>query len=147
MHCSLKFRGPLSSLLHTAWHPADVIDWNSPSKSPPNVQVRQLNMYRDKESITHHKQLFSPRDMLCCWDQCLEKAQYHARRQAIQLFNAHNHWKKRGICAVPLKFGIGFSKGFYNQVGKHETPRRAGKQQDWVVYLSGVCFCLVCWYW
>ncbi|XP_031414418.1 aldehyde oxidase 5 [Clupea harengus] len=81
----------------------------------PAERVRQLNMYRDKESITHHKQLFSPRDMLRCWDQCLEKAQYHARRQAIQLFNAHNHWKKRGICAVPLKFGIGFSKGFYNQ--------------------------------
>ncbi|XP_048090843.1 aldehyde oxidase 5 isoform X1 [Alosa alosa] len=81
----------------------------------PAERVRQLNMYRDEESLTHHGQLFCPSTMLRCWEECLDKAQYHTRRQAIQLFNAHNYWRKRGICAVPLKFGIGFSKGFYNQ--------------------------------
>lgn len=80
-------------------------------------------MYRDEECLTHHKQLFCPWDMLRCWDHCLEKAQYHQRQQAIQCFNAHNYWKKRGICIVPLKFGIGFSKGFYNQV--RDTYRQA----------------------
>ncbi|KAM6945501.1 aldehyde oxidase 5 [Aplochiton taeniatus] len=81
---------------------------------PPD-QVRQINMYQDEESYTHHGQLFSPRDMVRCWDECLTKARYQERLQAIQQFNRYNRWKKRGISVVPLKFGVGFSKGFYNQ--------------------------------
>ncbi|XP_065100706.1 aldehyde oxidase 5 isoform X1 [Paramisgurnus dabryanus] len=81
----------------------------------PAHQVRDINMYKDEMCYTHHKQLFSPRDMVRCWTECLEKSDYHQRQLYIQQFNAHNHWKKRGICIVPQKFGIGFSKGFYNQ--------------------------------
>uniref|UniRef100_A0A4W5RKR3 Aldehyde oxidase 5 n=1 Tax=Hucho hucho TaxID=62062 RepID=A0A4W5RKR3_9TELE len=81
----------------------------------PPQKVREINMYREEECYTHHKQLFSPRDMLRCWDECLDKAGYHDRLQAIQQFNTYNRWKKRGISAVPMKFGVGFSKGFYNQ--------------------------------
>ncbi|XP_067116672.1 aldehyde oxidase 5 [Osmerus mordax] len=81
---------------------------------PPH-KVRQTNMYQAEECYTHHKQLFSPRDMIRCWDECLDKAGYQERLQAIQQFNVSNQWKKRGISVVPLKFGVGFSKGFYNQ--------------------------------
>uniref|UniRef100_A0A4W5P4Z6 Aldehyde oxidase 5 n=1 Tax=Hucho hucho TaxID=62062 RepID=A0A4W5P4Z6_9TELE len=81
----------------------------------PPQEVREINMYREEECYTHHKQLFSPRDMLRCWDECLDKAGYHHRLQAIQQFDTYNRWKKRGISAVPMKFGVGFSKGFYNQ--------------------------------
>ncbi|XP_030627213.1 aldehyde oxidase 5 [Chanos chanos] len=81
----------------------------------PAEKVRAINMYRDEESYTHHKQVFSPRNMICCWEECLEKSEYRKRLSAIEEFNSLNHWKKRGIAAVPLKFGIGFSKGFYNQ--------------------------------
>uniref|UniRef100_A0A8C7NC32 xanthine dehydrogenase n=1 Tax=Oncorhynchus kisutch TaxID=8019 RepID=A0A8C7NC32_ONCKI len=81
----------------------------------PPQKVREINMYREEECYTHHKQLFSPRDMLRCWDECLDKAGYHDRLQAIQQFNTSNRWKKRGISAVPMKFGVGFSKGFFNQ--------------------------------
>ncbi|KAL4635601.1 aldehyde oxidase-like [Arapaima gigas] len=81
----------------------------------PAEEVRAINMYSEEESCTHHKQLFCPRDMVRCWDECLEKSAYPSRRLAIQQFNRSNRWRKRGICAVPLKFGIGFSKGFNNQ--------------------------------
>uniref|UniRef100_A0A672N523 Aldehyde oxidase 3-like n=1 Tax=Sinocyclocheilus grahami TaxID=75366 RepID=A0A672N523_SINGR len=81
----------------------------------PAHQVRDINMYKDEKCYTHHKQLFSPRDMVRCWNECLEKSDYTHRCLSIEQFNAHNHWKKRGISIVPLKFGIGFSKGFYNQ--------------------------------
>uniref|UniRef100_A0A8C9TF78 Aldehyde oxidase 5 n=1 Tax=Scleropages formosus TaxID=113540 RepID=A0A8C9TF78_SCLFO len=81
----------------------------------PAHQVRAVNMYSEEESYTHHRQPFCPRDMVRCWDECLEKSDYSSRRLAVQHFNATNRWRKRGICAVPLKFGIGFSKGFYNQ--------------------------------
>uniref|UniRef100_A0A9J7X092 Aldehyde oxidase 5 n=1 Tax=Cyprinus carpio carpio TaxID=630221 RepID=A0A9J7X092_CYPCA len=82
----------------------------------PAHQVRDINMYKDEKCYTHHKQLFSPHDMVRCWNECLEKSDYTHRCLSIKQFNAHNHWKKRGISIVPLKFGIGFSKGFYNQV-------------------------------
>uniref|UniRef100_A0A8D0CKR5 Aldehyde oxidase 5 n=1 Tax=Scleropages formosus TaxID=113540 RepID=A0A8D0CKR5_SCLFO len=81
----------------------------------PAEEVRAVNMYSEEESYTHHRQPFCPRDMVRCWDECLEKSDYSSRRLAVQHFNATNRWRKRGICAVPLKFGIGFSKGFYNQ--------------------------------
>uniref|UniRef100_A0A673KHJ7 Aldehyde oxidase 5 n=1 Tax=Sinocyclocheilus rhinocerous TaxID=307959 RepID=A0A673KHJ7_9TELE len=81
----------------------------------PAHQVRDINMYKDEKCYTHHKQLFSPYDMVRCWNECLEKSDYTHRCLSIKQFNAQNHWKKRGISIVPLKFGIGFSKGFYNQ--------------------------------
>lgn len=81
--------------------------------------MRDINLYKDEKCYTHHKQLFSPNDMVRCWNECLEKSDYTRRCLSIEQFNAHNHWKKRGISIVPLKFGIGFSKGFYNQVGEN----------------------------
>nr|XP_006636840.1 PREDICTED: aldehyde oxidase-like isoform X1 [Lepisosteus oculatus] len=80
----------------------------------PAEKVRDINMYKEP-SYTHHKQLVDPHNMVRCWEECLKKSAYQNRRLAIEEFNAQNRWKKRGISAVPLKFGIGFSKGFYNQ--------------------------------
>uniref|UniRef100_A0A3Q1HX01 Aldehyde oxidase 5 n=1 Tax=Acanthochromis polyacanthus TaxID=80966 RepID=A0A3Q1HX01_9TELE len=82
---------------------------------PPEKQVREINMYREQQCYTHYKQPFCPTDMLRCWDECLEKASYQDRLREVQLFNSSNRWRKRGITAVPMKFGVGFSKGFYNQ--------------------------------
>ncbi|XP_072526962.1 aldehyde oxidase 5 [Salminus brasiliensis] len=81
----------------------------------PAHQVREVNMYPSEDSYTHHQQLFSPRDMLRCWSECLEKSDYERRLLAVRQFNSSNRWRKRGTSIVPLKFGIGFSKGFYNQ--------------------------------
>ncbi|XP_074520488.1 aldehyde oxidase 5 [Halichoeres trimaculatus] len=81
----------------------------------PAEKVRNINMYRDQLCYTHHKQPFDPTLMIRCWDECLHRAGYEERLRAVQAFNSSNRWKKRGIAAVPQKFGIGFSKGFYNQ--------------------------------
>ncbi|TRZ01798.1 hypothetical protein DNTS_017775 [Danionella cerebrum] len=81
----------------------------------PASQVRDINMYKGEKCYTHHNQLFSPDQMVRCWNECLGKSSYNQRSLSIEQFNAHNHWKKRGISIVPLKFGVGFSKGFYNQ--------------------------------
>ena len=70
-------------------------------------------MYREEQSYTHYKQPFCPTSMVRCWDECLERADYEDRLRAIQLFNSSNRWKKRDIAAVPQKFGVGLSKGFY----------------------------------
>ncbi|XP_051786771.1 aldehyde oxidase-like [Erpetoichthys calabaricus] len=80
----------------------------------PAEEVREINMYRN-ESHTHFRQSFDASNMVRCWNECLEKASYYQRRQNIEEFNKQNRWKKRGISAVPIKFGIGFTKGFCNQ--------------------------------
>ncbi|KAJ8247098.1 hypothetical protein GJAV_G00258700 [Gymnothorax javanicus] len=81
----------------------------------PPEKVRDINMYQDEICYTHHKQLFSACDMIRCWEECLEKSSYHNRRLAIAQFNAENRWKKRGISALPIKFGVGFFTSFFNQ--------------------------------
>uniref|UniRef100_A0A8D3DZK7 Aldehyde oxidase 5 n=1 Tax=Scophthalmus maximus TaxID=52904 RepID=A0A8D3DZK7_SCOMX len=81
----------------------------------PPEKVRDMNMYREELCHTHYKQPFCPTNMVRCWDECLERADYQERLRSIQLFNSANRWRKRGIAAVPQKFGVGFSKGFYNQ--------------------------------
>ncbi|CAL9698298.1 unnamed protein product [Knipowitschia caucasica] len=81
---------------------------------PPET-VRELNMYRGELCHTHHLQAFCPRDLLRCWDQCRLKAEYDRRLQDVHRFNSQNRWRKRGIAMVPQKFGVGFSKGFFNQ--------------------------------
>ncbi|KAJ8351566.1 hypothetical protein SKAU_G00230420 [Synaphobranchus kaupii] len=55
----------------------------------PPEKVRDINMYRDEICYNHHKQLFTPQDMIRCWEECLEKSAYHNRRLAIAQFNAN----------------------------------------------------------
>ncbi|KAK7893550.1 hypothetical protein WMY93_022702 [Mugilogobius chulae] len=81
----------------------------------PPEKVREVNMYQDDLCYTHHMQAFCPANMLRCWDQCLQRAEYQSRHRDIQRFNSQNRWRKRGIAVLPQKFGVGFSKGFYNQ--------------------------------
>jgi xanthine dehydrogenase/oxidase len=47
----------------------------------------------------------------------LETAEWDKRKQAVELFNGNNRWKKRGIAYVPVKFGMSFTAKFMNQAG------------------------------
>ncbi|XP_047432985.1 aldehyde oxidase 1-like isoform X1 [Mugil cephalus] len=78
------------------------------------VQIREVNMYRGP-SVTHYKFEFSPENMLRCWEECKIKSDYSSRCQAIAQFNQQNRWKKRGISVVPIKYGIAFADGLFNQ--------------------------------
>lgn len=40
-----------------------------------------------------------------------------ARKAAIQAYNAQHRYRKRGLCAIPTKFGINFTAKFMNQGG------------------------------
>lgn len=68
------------------------------------------------ESVTLTKFRFSPENAQRCWDQCKSRSDYQNRRAALESFNQQNRWKKRGMAIIPIKYGIGFSEGFMNQV-------------------------------
>ncbi|XP_069471537.1 aldehyde oxidase 1-like [Ambystoma mexicanum] len=78
-------------------------------------KVREKNMYKDTNSETFYKQRFDPTNLTRCWSECMQKSSYLSRRTAIQEFNKHNYWKKKGLAIIPLKFSVGFVEGSFHQ--------------------------------
>ncbi|XP_063285940.1 aldehyde oxidase 1-like [Pelobates fuscus] len=79
----------------------------------PCHKVREQNMYRGM-STTHYNQEFDSSNLMRCWEECMKKSSYHARRSEIQKFNKINYWKK-GIAIIPLKFTVGFVEKAFHQ--------------------------------
>ncbi|XP_064080821.1 xanthine dehydrogenase/oxidase-like [Macrobrachium nipponense] len=84
-------------------------------KVDPNF-VRERNMY-----ATGDKTLCSMTLELCtirqCWNEVLEKGRYQARRIHVDKFNRTNRHKKRGLSAVPIKYGQGYEAHFHMKGG------------------------------
>lgn len=78
-------------------------------------QIREKNMYKTIDK-TIYKQAFSPEPLIRCWNECLDKSSFHARRTQAEEFNRKNYWKKRGIAIIPMKFSVGFAATSYHQV-------------------------------
>eukprot|EP01039_Chlorochromonas_danica_P005925 gene5925-6523_t len=43
------------------------------------------------------------------WQKVMTRSQYDSRLQRIQAFNRDNLWRKRGLAAAPVKYGMGWS--------------------------------------
>nr|XP_060621769.1 aldehyde oxidase 2-like [Anolis sagrei ordinatus] len=80
----------------------------------PHDQVREMNLYKTV-TTTPYKEVFDPRNLVVCWEECLEKSNYYKRRQAAEEFNKQNFWKKKGIAIIPMKYAVGFPKKPWNQ--------------------------------
>eukprot|EP01050_Picozoa_sp_SAG11_P035783 SAG11_NODE_13293_length_661_cov_1.346975_2_plen_135_part_01 len=80
----------------------------------PPEQMRELNMAVDGH-ITHYGMELRGCQATACWQHAtIELA---ARRAEVDGFNAANRWRKRGLAATPVKFGISFTACFLNQAG------------------------------
>jgi len=51
------------------------------------------------------------------WAQLMEQSDFVSRRVAVAEFNRQNRYKKRGLAAVPTKYGISFTATHLNQGG------------------------------
>ncbi|XP_067326697.1 aldehyde oxidase 3-like [Anolis sagrei] len=80
----------------------------------PHDEVREMNMYKNV-SETLYKEEIDPRNLIVCWEECLEKSDYYKRRQAAEEFNKQNYWKKKGIAIIPMKYSVGYYGTFHNQ--------------------------------
>ncbi|KAH0511696.1 Aldehyde oxidase 4 [Microtus ochrogaster] len=80
----------------------------------PPEKIREKNMYKTIDK-TIYKQAFSPEPLIRCWNECLDKSSFHARRTQVEEFNRKNYWKKRGIAIIPMKFSVGFAATSYHQ--------------------------------
>jgi xanthine dehydrogenase/oxidase len=51
------------------------------------------------------------------WAELKERAGLEAARVEVDAFNKNSKWRKRGLAAVPTKYGIAFTATFLNQAG------------------------------
>ncbi|CAN2389161.1 heptaldehyde:oxygen oxidoreductase activity [Pristimantis euphronides] len=109
---NISFRGfgfPQCALVTEVW-----IDEVAAKCNLPPHKVREINMYRDV-IMTPYKQEFDATNLMRCWEDCMKSSAYHARMEAVKEFNKKNHWRKRGIALIPLKFPVTFIAAFQNQ--------------------------------
>eukprot|EP00742_Colponemidia_sp_Colp-10_P005067 GILJ01005413.1.p1 GENE.GILJ01005413.1~~GILJ01005413.1.p1 ORF type:complete len:1351 (+),score=226.28 GILJ01005413.1:45-4097(+) len=79
-------------------------------------KVRETNFYKEGMT-THYGQLLDNCYLDKCWDKLMQNSDLSNRMASIEEFNKNNRWKKRGIAAIPTKFGISFTAKFLNQGG------------------------------
>lgn len=74
------------------------------------------NLFKEGDR-THYGQTLE------CWniprivDELIQSSQFKQRQIQMKQFNELNPYRKRGICLIPNKFGIGFVVNFLNQAG------------------------------
>ncbi|KAF6321937.1 hypothetical protein mRhiFer1_018423 [Rhinolophus ferrumequinum] len=105
------FGGPQGMLIAEYWMSEVAVTCGLPAE-----EVRRKNLYKEGD-LTHYNQKLEEFTLSRCWDECLASSQYHARRSEVDKFNRENYWKKRGLCIIPTKFGIGYISHFLNQAG------------------------------
>jgi xanthine dehydrogenase/oxidase len=80
-------------------------------------EVRELNFYKEG-NLTPYGMKLDGFQARACWDGAVAAAGgMAARRAVIAEFNLKNRFRKRGIAAIPTKFGISFTTKFLNQAG------------------------------
>jgi len=82
------------------------------------AEIRRRNFYlKDKKNITHYGMKVHDNVIHEIFDKLLKDTNYAARRKEIEKFNLTSKYLKRGIYAIPIKFGISFTTTFLNQAG------------------------------
>ncbi|XP_039267086.2 xanthine dehydrogenase/oxidase-like isoform X1 [Styela clava] len=103
------FGSPQAMIISEAWITKVAETLNMDSE-----KVRELNMYKDGDRILHGT-LLQNFQAKRCWDECLEKSNFHVVRKEIRDFNKSSRWKKRGIACIPSTYAVGFGPKHLNQ--------------------------------
>jgi len=82
------------------------------------AEIRRRNFYlKDKKNITHYGMKVHDNVIHEIFDKLLKDSNYKVRRKEIEKFNLQSKYLKKGIYAIPIKFGISFTTTFLNQAG------------------------------
>ena len=75
----------------------------------PDDKLREMNFYKVDQYVPCTQQLHYC-NISGVWEMIKETSEYERRKQEIEMFNQKNHFKKRGMKLIPLKYGIKFLK-------------------------------------
>ncbi len=82
------------------------------------LDIRKLNFYDGEHNLTPYGMPVEEYEVMHDLIEKLEEsADYRARREEVQAFNAANAVLKKGIALTPVKFGISFTLKHLNQAG------------------------------
>ena len=74
-------------------------------------KLRQLNLYSNGDAtpfgMIMGEEFAGQWNIPKMWNRIYSEFDYRARRASIDEFNKNHTFKKRGICILPTKFGIG----------------------------------------
>ena len=79
-------------------------------------EVREKNLYRMGQ-LTPYGQVLDYCYLDAVWARMKKNADFAARAEAVERWNAANRWKKRGISMIPVKYGSGYNAPFLEQAG------------------------------
>jgi xanthine dehydrogenase/oxidase len=74
----------------------------------PPEELRRRNMYV-RGDVTPYGQALSYCYMPQVWEYLLQVSDYAQKRADADAFNAANRWRKRGVYAIPVKYGSGYN--------------------------------------
>ncbi|MDD2676681.1 MAG: xanthine dehydrogenase molybdopterin binding subunit [Methylacidiphilaceae bacterium] len=95
---------------------------------PPSL-VRKRNLYRAGQTTPYGQEVREAESLHTLWDTLLEQAGYAERETEIANANRGDPHRKRGIAITPVKFGISFTQGRFNQAGATVLLYRDGSAQ------------------
>jgi len=82
----------------------------------PQHVARERNFYREGDETYFGQPLISCQ-VGAVWDELKESVSFGTMRKEVDDFNRENRFRKRGLAAVPTKYGISFTATFLNQGG------------------------------
>lgn len=95
-----------------------VIDEIAVSLGKDPLDVRKVNLYgKTDRNVTPYFMTVEDNILPELIDTIEKSADYHARREAVDAFNAENAVLKKGLSLTPVKFGISFTTTHLNQAG------------------------------
>ncbi|CAB4242742.1 Xanthine dehydrogenase, molybdopterin-binding subunit B [Methylacidimicrobium sp. AP8] len=95
----------------------------------PPALVRKRNLYRPGQTTPYGQTVREAESLHTLWDRLLEQAGYVEREAEIAAANRADPYRKRGIAITPVKFGIAFTQGHFNQAGASVLLYRDGSAQ------------------
>ena len=96
----------------------NIIDHIARSLKKDSAEIRRRNFYlKDKKNTTHYGMKIHDNVINEIFEKILRDSNYKARKKEVEKFNLDNKYLKKGIYAIPLKFGISFTTTFLNQAG------------------------------
>lgn len=94
-------------LEHIAYHLGTTLD-----------EIRKINYYGKKDrNITPYGQIIKDNIIVELSDKLMREINYEERKKEIEKFNQKNKILRKGIAAMPIKFGISFNMPALNQGG------------------------------
>lgn len=80
-------------------------------------ELRRRNFYAPGQSTPYGQPVRHAERLQSIWDTLLERADVIRRKEEIEIFNASQPYKVRGLAITPVKFGISFNFTAFNQAG------------------------------